>query len=296
MTDPTSRPAPAITNDDGLARMGAWAVHRAPGHGHEPPIWPGYQTIPPAAPPGLPFAAQVGPMPMAMPPSQMPMGAVAPARAARRSRTADVALVLAAFVATAGVAFAIGRWSAPDAPSAAPMRAVSQLPAGVELPAGVQLPSTVEPTAAALEEGSTAPGAVAALDEGSTTARADTAVAEPPTIDGGSDLRAGLPATGGSQGPPGAMAGFRAGGLQGTVSALEDGSLSLATEDGTIVSVATDASTSYVRETAIDAAEVAVGDLVSVELPFTGFRGQGDDTGDVPLIAEQVTLLTVSAD
>ena len=140
------------------------------------------------------------------------------------------------------------------------------------------------------------PGAVAAVDEGSTTARADTAVAEPPAIDGGGDLRAGLPATGGSQGPPGAMAGFGAGGLQGMVSALEDGSLSLATEDGTIVSVATDASTSYVRETTIDAAEVAVGDLVSVELPFTGFRGQGDDTGDVPLIAEQVTLLTVSAD
>jgi hypothetical protein len=296
MTDPISRPTPAITSDHGLAPIGAWAVHRAPGQGHEPPIWPGYQTIPPAAPPGLSFPTRVGPMPIALPPSQMPTGGLAPARAARRSRTADVALVLAAFVATAGVAFAIGRWSAPDPPSAAPMRAVSQLPAGVEPPAGTQLPSTVEPTAAAVDEGSRMPGAVAAVDEGSTTARADTAVAEPPAIDGGSDLRAGLPATGGSQGPPGAMAGFGAGGLQGVVSALEAGSLSLATEDGTIVSVATDASTSYVRETTIDAAEVAVGDLVSVELPFTGFRRQGDDTGDVPLIAEQVTLLPVSAD
>ncbi len=38
MTDPTSRPTPAITSDDGLAPIGAWAVHRAPGHGHEPPI------------------------------------------------------------------------------------------------------------------------------------------------------------------------------------------------------------------------------------------------------------------
>jgi hypothetical protein len=95
---------------------------------------------------------------------------------------------------------------------------------------------------------------------------------------------------GGPQGP-GEMVGLGRSGLQGTVSAIEDGSLSLATEDGTIVSVATDTSTSYVRETAIGAAEVSVGDLVSVELPFTGFRGQGDTTGDVPLIAEQVTLL-----
>jgi hypothetical protein len=101
---------------------------------------------------------------------------------------------------------------------------------------------------------------------------------------------------GGPQGPPGDVVGFGLGGLQGTVSAIEEGSLSLATEDGTIVSVATDASTLYVRETTISAAEVGVGDLVSVELPFTGFRGQGDITGDVPLIAEQVTLLADPAD
>jgi hypothetical protein len=295
MTDPTSRPAPAITNDDGLAPVGAWAVHRAPGHGHEPPIWPGYQTIPPAAPPGLPFAAQVGPMPMAMPPSQMPMGAVAPARAARRSRTADAALVLAAFVATAGVAFAIGRWSAADSPSAAPMQAVSQLPAGVRFPAGAQLPSAVEPMAAAVDEGSTTPEAVAAVDEESTTAGADTTFAEPPAIDRTGDLPAGLPAMGGAQGP-GVVAGFGPGGLRGTISSIEDGTLALATEDGTIVTVATDASTAYVRDTAIDAAEMEVGDLVSVQVPFAGFPGQGAAGGDASLIAEQVTLLPDPAD
>ncbi len=71
------------------------------------------------------------------------------------------------------------------------------------------------------------------------------------------------------------MAGFGPGGLQGTVSAIEDGALALTTEDGTIVSVATDASTAYVRETAIEAAEVEIGDLVSVQVPFAGFRGQG---------------------
>lgn len=308
MTDSTSRPAPRITNDDRIAPMGDWSVYRAPGLGHEPPIWPGYQNIRPAPPPGLPIPTQVGPMPMAVPPSQMPTGAVAPARTARRSRTADAALVLATFVATAGMAFAIGRWSAPYVPSAAPMRAVSQLPAGVELPIGVelpagvglpegaQLPSTVEPTAAAVDEGSRVPGAVAGVDAGTATARTDTAVADPTAIDGGGDLRAGLSATGGSQGPPGAMAGFGRGGLQGTVSALEDGRLSLATEDGTIITVATHTSTSYVRETTIGAAEVGVGDLVSVELPFTGFRGQGDTTGGAPLIAEQVTLLPDPAD
>ena len=48
------------------------------------------------------------------------------------------------------------------------------------------------------------------------------------------------------------MAGFGRGGLQGTVSALEDWGAVLATEDGTIVTVATDASTSYVRETTIE--------------------------------------------
>jgi hypothetical protein len=208
--------------------------------------------------------------------------------------------VLAAFVATAGVAFAIGRWNAPDSP-AAPSRAVSQLPAGVELPeavempAGLERPSTVEPTAPAVDDGSGMPGAVAAQDGGSVTALTDIVVAEPPAIEGGGDVSAGLPAMGGPQ-APGDMVGFGRGGLQGTVSALEAGRLSLATEDGTIVSVATDTSTSYVRETTISVAEVGVGDLVSVELPVTGFRGQGDTTGDVPLIAEQVTLLPDPAD
>jgi hypothetical protein len=301
MTDPISRPAPGITNDDGIAPIDAWAVHRAPGQGHEPPIWPGYRPIPPAVPPGPPFPTQAGPMPMAVPASRMPMGAVAPARTVRRSRTADVALVLAALVATAGVAFAIGRWSAAESSSATLMLAGSQfpadvqapagvdlpagvglpagvrLPAGVDLPAGVQLPSAVEPTAAA-------------VDEGPTTAGGDTTVAEPPAIDGGGDFPAGLPAMGGSQGP-GAMTGFGRGGLQGMVSAIESGALGLTTGDGTIVSVATDASTAYVRETAIEAAEVGIGDLVSVQLPSVGFPGQGAATDGAPLIAEQVTLL-----
>ena len=284
MTEPTNRPAPAVTSDLGLAPIGAWAVHRAPGQGYEPPTWPGYRAIPPAVPPGPPFPTQVGPRPIAVAASQTPLGAVAPARTLRRSRTADAALMLAALVATAGVAFAIGRWSAagvvrrrrrcwPDRQFQADVQAL----AGVGLPAGMQRPSAVEPTAAA-------------VDEGTTTAGGDTTVAEPPAIDGGGGLPAGFQAMGGSQGP-GAMTGFGRGGLQGTVSAIAAGALALTTEDGPIVSVATDASTAYVRETAIEAAEVGIGDLVSVQLPFAGFPGQGAATDGAPLIAEQVTLL-----
>ena len=294
MTDSDQPARAGITNDDGLAPMGAWSVYRAPGQGHEPPIWPGYQTIPPAPPPGLPLPTQVGPMPMAVPPSQMPTGEVAPARAARRSRTADAALVLAAFVATAGVAFAIGRWSAPDLPSAAPMRAVSQLPAGVavadrrgtcragvELPAGAQLPSTVEPTAAAAGRGvkdarSGGCGGRGLHDgaRGHGRRRATRPSTEAATSAPGSRPRAGLRA------PRAPWPASVAGGLQGMVSALEDWQrcrLRPRTAPSSRWPRTPRPRTSARRPST--PRRWRVGDLVSVELPFTGFRGQGDDHG-----------------
>ena len=65
-------------------------------------------------------------------------------------------------------------------------------------------------------------------------------------------------------GPPGAMAGMAFGGLIGTISAIEDGGLTLATQAGESRSIATDASTLYLRQASIEASDLSPGDRVRI--------------------------------
>ncbi len=85
-------------------------------------------------------------------------------------------------------------------------------------------------------------------------------------------------------------------GLEGTVTAIADGSLTLATADGSTVTVSTDESTAWVVETPIDAAEVAVGAEVSIEVSFGGMPGQGLGDVQAAQVARQVTLTAASAE
>jgi hypothetical protein len=234
----------------------------------------------------------------------VPVASAAPSRPHRRSRTADAALLLAAFVATAGVAFATGRWSAADSPSVAPIRAAFELPAAAAPAAAAGLPapaalSAVDVNDASATAGPVSAGAISAgtVSAGAASAGRDPVASDDPSVAVSRDpgvrgaLAAGPPAAGGLQGPVGAMAGFGPGGLQGTISAIGDGTLALTSADGSVVTVATDASTTYVRETPIEATEVQLGDLVSVQVPFAGPRGQDGAAPDQSLVAEQVTLL-----
>lgn len=218
-----------------------------------------------------------------------------------------MALLVAAFVATAGVAFAVGRWTMPSSSTAAP-----SLPGAGEFSpfAGSALP------AAAIDDSSTDGAAVdrrAAAAAAGITAVDPAALASPGvgTVPAGitTDVGNGLPAAGGLpagtlQAPgappggadgssPGGMGqgpGMGPGGLEGTVSAIGGDSLTLTTDDGTSMSVVTDPATTWVQETPIAATDIQAGDRVSVEMPFGGFgRGQADT--ERTLVAEQVTLL-----
>jgi hypothetical protein len=60
------------------------------------------------------------------------------------------------------------------------------------------------------------------------------------------------------------MAGLSFGGLQGTISAIEDGVLTLATQAGESPSIATDTSTLFLRQASIEAADLAPGDRVRI--------------------------------
>ena len=286
MTDPDRRPTPAIIDRRRpRPRRAPGRSHRAPGHGHELTGSPGRATSPslrrPTSPAGLAFAdpgsrRRAPRCPWPSPPSPACRWARrAPARTVRRSRTADVALLLAAFVATAGVAFAIGRWSAAESPSAAPSLAGSQSLAGIAV-AGRRAAAGRRGTSRRREPARRRAAPVGRRSNGGPGGRGAKVARcggpggrgahdrrrghdrrEAPAIDGRRRPRRRAPGHGWRRRAPGAMAGFGPGGLQGTVSAIEDGTLTLTTEDGTIVSVATDASTAYVRETPIEAAEVA---------------------------------------
>ena len=219
-----------------------------------------------------------------------PLTGVVPAGpSARRSRTADVALLLAAFVATAGVAFAIGRLSASESATAAPgLTGFPRLRGdGAQVEPGAALfaadaagaaETSSSPAAAALPavDGATADGAtadraaVAALSDttDATTVGKGMAAGPPagdlPVIGGdGQPPQGELPA-GFDGGPPGAMPGAAFGGFIGTISAIEDGVLTLATQAGESRSIATDASTYYVRQASIEAADLSPGDRVRI--------------------------------
>jgi hypothetical protein len=137
-----------------------------------------------------------------------------------------------------------------------------------------------EASAAAVDD-----SAVAAYD----SAAEDSAAESRAWAEGTEDLPGlvsdGAPAADRPAGPGGfgAGPGFGAG-LQGTLTEIAHGQLTIQTADGQELVVAIDIATIFVRQSAIDAADVAAGDQVSVSLARGGF-GPGapdaDDTSDV---------------
>jgi hypothetical protein len=226
---------------------------------------------------------------LASTPIAEPLTGVAPAAPpARRSRTADVALLLAAFVATAGVAFAIGRLSASESATAVPrVAALAGLRGdGAEVAPGAALSApdtdrTTETSSSAADaadgvalpaaDGAPADGAsLAALSDTNDAKRgAEGMAAGPPEGDpramggDGQPVPVDLP-DGFEAGPPGAMAGIAFGGLVGTISAIDDGGLTLATPAGESRNIAVDASTLYRRQASIEASDLSPGDRVRI--------------------------------
>ena len=149
MNEPIDPPLTAIPDAGGPTSPGPWPVNPMPSPANDAPSRPGYPLGAPVWTPGAPVwtpatpgapgapggfpvrptdartawavpgpnPATVSSLPTVLTPTSIaePLTGVVPAGPpARRSRTADVALLLAAFVATAGVAFAIGRLSASE--------------------------------------------------------------------------------------------------------------------------------------------------------------------------------------
>ena len=244
--------------------------------GHDLPLPSGW---PPPAPAWLP-----GPTSMAPTPTYPPRGPVYPPTRpivttpvftqaqpaiapAAHSRVSSLALILAAFVAVGGIAFAIGRWSVDSSTPARPGLGAA-FAAGV-VPERADLPAT----AAAVTESSTLQGA-----------SSSSAPLVDPAIDGGvpdgitpgdaPGMTAGL--------GPGAFAGLGPAafaGLQGPLTGIEADSLTLEV-DGQEQSVTLDGATTFLRRTEIELADLAVGDLVRVSygLPgrFAGERPPGE--------------------
>jgi hypothetical protein len=342
MTRPLAPQAPTATD----GRSGAAPTWAAPGSsgpptaptvrtgyppvGRTPDVGPPAWSLPPDAPPPA-WSPPPGPAPRSgtFTPEPGLTGAAGAPRRAGRSRTADLALLAAAFVATAGVAFAVGRWTMQQSSATTP----SLAGAGTFGPfAGAVVPavaagdgSTNSTTGVDRRAQAAAAAGISAVDQAALaspgpglvtagTATDATGASVPAAGDGatgdtaaaplvasgpggdvaaGSGQAAGAP-PGGLQGSsPGGLAGppgMGPGGLEGTLSAMEGDSLTLTTADGTSMTVWTDASTAWVQETPITATDVAVGDRVSIDVPFGGFgRGQAD-SGQT-LVAQQVTLL-----
>jgi hypothetical protein len=190
--------------------------------------------------------------------------AIAPAA---HSRVSSLALILAAFVAVGGIAFAVGRWSVDSSTPARPGLGAA-FAAGV-VPERADLPVT----AAAVTEPSTPQGA-----------SSSSAPLVDPAIDGG--VPDGI--------TPGAAPGMTAGlgpsafaglgpaafaGLQGPLTGIEAGSLTLEV-DGQEQSVALGDATTFLRRTELELADLAAGDPVRVSygLPgrFAGERPPGE--------------------
>lgn len=244
--------------------------------GHDLPLPSGW---PPPAPSWLPGPTSMAPTPTypprgpASPPTRplvtTPMftqaqPAIAPAA---HSRVSSLALILAAFVAVGGIAFAVGRWSVDSSMPARPGLGAA-FAAGV-VPEQADLPVT----AAAVTEPSTPQGA-----------SSSSAPLVDPAIDGGvsdgitpgaaSGMTAGL--------GPGAFAGLGPAafaGLQGPLTGIEAGSLTLEV-DGQEQSVALGDATTFLRRTEIELADLAVGDLVRVSYGSPGRFAAGPQLAD----------------
>ena len=239
------------------------------------PEWPPQQW-PEQQWPAQPIPQQAWPQPV--PPQQWqsvgvasptwaPTPAVAPApavpvakRRSGRARAVDLVFGLSMLVAVGGVAFAVGRATAP--PSTASNAALA---GSGGFPGRTNQNAVVPPAA------SGAPVVQQVAPSGAPV------IPSPAT---GTGTGTGTPTT--PQGvPPG---GFARGGLTGTVSALGDGTITYTTEDGQTTEVTTSDATTYHMQAAATVADVIVGSSVRIT-PAGGFGGgAGISAEDVEIL------------
>jgi hypothetical protein len=224
----------------------------------------------------------------------------------RADRTGAIALLLAAFVATGGVAFAVGRWSTGQETGGQGPGSFPQLAA---LPAAGQGAPQVASGIGAADLGAAADDAAGAATGTSSVAADTVRAAEGRRAPGagidaasgaGTDAAQGAPATRGQDAPaadsallqgsgadPGGVAGGPPGpggprgfgvGLEGTIEAIEDGQLTITSSDGTSSTVLVDETTTIARQEALAMDDLRVGDSVRV----TPSRGPGPGFGMAP--------------
>jgi hypothetical protein len=234
-----------------------------------------------------------------------------PDRRSRGSRASTVALLVAALVATGGVSFAIGRWSTGEAdgespaigagPSfdfaaagtgAFPRLADGAVPAGPAAAVEVAVASDTETStseAAAVDrdsEQSTVPGSASEPESGAAQLDPpDTVAADLPGLVSQTPSAGDGPS--GADGPPAGVFGDGGGfpgfsrGIEGSISAIEDGQLTIVSSDGTSSTVLVDASTEVLRQEASGVAVLEVGDSIRIVPGFgAGPRGALAPGGD----------------
>lgn len=236
---------------------------------------------------------QTRPMPGAMPQPYAPAVEETAPRTKGTSRSATIALILSLLLATGGVSFAIGRMSVDEAAtSASSPFAAGALPAAAAGSASSAAASTVEDTSAAGSTSSSTgsgPGqapvlAAAAVDTDTVPQLEDTLAAE-------ADVPLAPPD---EMMVPGAGRPGGTGSVQGTVAEITDESLMVTAADGSSQTFVIDATTNWVQQETIAAADVQSGDAVSVQVPFAGPGGETGD-GSTSTVATQVTVTTPAA-
>jgi hypothetical protein len=203
-----------------------------------------------------------------------------------------VALLLAAFVATAGVAFAVGRWSTGTATGGQAAGSLPQLAAA--MPAdGQRTPPTTAGLAAAdaastglPTSGATAIGAAAATTEDARTRDAAGATGATTTSASGTDPSGAGPAGMAGVAPGSGGPGGFGRGLEGAITAIEDGEISLTSSDGTTSSVLVDETTTIARQEPMALDDIRVGDVVRVTAARGAAAGPGMAPGDDPAAAD----------
>ena len=85
------------------------------------------------------------------------------------------------------------------------------------------------------------------------------------------------------------------GGVQGGVAEITTEYLTVTADDGSTLTFAVDGTTSWVRQEAIDAADVQPGDAVSVQIRFAGQTGADATDDSTSVVATQVTATKPAA-
>ncbi len=208
---------------------------------------------------------------------QAPVGSAAKRRSGAE-RTVDLVLRLSLVVAVAGVAFAVGRETAPR--SAATTAGGTGSARG-GFGAGTGTGTTGSGTgsgngqnAVVAPPASAAPNAVGQQQAAASVAPA--ASGAPTGAGTGTVTLPGLPQGGDDQGGGRGFGGR--GGLTGTVTAVGDGTISFTTASGQTTDVATTDTTTYHQQTPATAADVVVGSSVRI----TAQGGFGGGFGDRP--------------